>query len=107
MGEPIGALFEKAVELPPPDALLDALGLPAGGAVYAFTDENENVLQTVGTQNLRRSVLFRLAPPDDEKMNFFTFAFTPDSMTLSIPKTFISASNRGSATDLRTSICAA
>ena len=67
MGEPIGALFEKAVELPPPDALLDALGLPAGGAVYAFTDENENVLQTVGTQNLRRSVLFRLAPPDDEK----------------------------------------
>jgi excinuclease ABC subunit C len=67
MGEQLDALFGNTAELPPPAEPLDGLVLPSGGAVYAFTDEHDHVLQTVGTQSLRRSVLFRLVPPDDEK----------------------------------------
>jgi len=58
--------FENALDLPPPDAPLEASSLPAGGGVYALTDERGRVLLTLGTQSLRRSVMHRLqAPPTD------------------------------------------
>ena len=58
--------FENVQDLPPPDVPLEASSLPAGGGVYALSDEHDRVLLTLGTQSLRRSVMHRLqAPPTD------------------------------------------
>jgi len=61
------SVFDNVIDLPPPGAELETSALPPGGGVYAFTDENDSVLQTIGTQNLRRSIHYRLSPPDDAK----------------------------------------
>ncbi len=58
--------FQNVLDLPPPDAPLEASGLPAGGGVYALTDEHGRVLLTLGTQSIRRSVMHRLQPPPAE-----------------------------------------
>ncbi|UCG17219.1 MAG: UvrB/UvrC motif-containing protein [Phycisphaerales bacterium] len=60
-------VFDNVIDLPVPGAALETSALPPGGGVYAFMDENDSVLQTIGTQSLRRSIHHRLSPPDDAK----------------------------------------
>lgn len=66
MAEVPEELFAQRIDLPPAGEPLDRSALPAGGGVYAFADENGRALQTIGAQSLRRSIAFRLQPPDDE-----------------------------------------
>ena len=56
-------LFADRLILPPADEPLDPGKLPARGGVYALTDEAGRLIQTLGTESLRRSVLARLRPP--------------------------------------------
>jgi excinuclease UvrABC nuclease subunit len=64
--ESLDKLFEHQIDLPRVGEPLEKSALPAGGGVYAFADENGRALQTIGAQSLRRSIMLRLQPPDDE-----------------------------------------
>ena len=55
-------LFAEHLTLPPRGAPLDRLALPAGGGVYAVTDEDGLLVQIIGAQSIRRSLWQRLAP---------------------------------------------
>ena len=55
-------LFADRLTLPPPGKRLERLTLPACGGVYALTDEDGRLIQTIGAQSIRRSVWHRLSP---------------------------------------------
>lgn len=63
----LDTLFDHSMTLPDPAEPLDKVSLPSGGGVYALVDENGSVLQTIGTQSLRRSIYHRLCPPATDR----------------------------------------
>ncbi len=62
----LATVFTDHLDLPAPSDALDQKALPAHGGVYAFSDEGDRLIQTVSAQNLRRSAMGRLEPPNDE-----------------------------------------
>jgi excinuclease UvrABC nuclease subunit len=60
-------LFDQAMTLPDPAEPLEKSTLPSGGGVYALLDGRGAVLQTIGTQSLKRSIYHRLCPPADDR----------------------------------------
>ncbi len=59
------AIFAEYVDLPAPGHPLDLTLVPAHGGVYALSDERGGIIQTISTQNLRRTVAVRLQGADD------------------------------------------
>ncbi len=57
----LGRLFAQRCELPASGETFDAKRLPAHGGVYALTDDEGRLIQTIATESLRRSAGTRLA----------------------------------------------
>ncbi len=58
-------LFDHYLDLPRPDEPLNAKMLPGGGGVCALVDTDGRLIQTLGAQSLRRSLVHRLSPARD------------------------------------------
>ena len=55
----------------------------------------------------KRVLLTKIAPPEEEKMTFFTLCLTLASSSLSVPLMFVSRSLNGFFTEEETDTCAA
>ncbi len=61
----LAELFEHRSELPGPADRLDAKALPGGRGVCALVDGSDRLIQTLSSENLRRTLHHRLEPPNE------------------------------------------
>ena len=61
------SVFTHHLDLPSPGEPLIRKAFPSHGGVFAFTDRDDNIVQTLSAENIRRSAEFRLQPPPESR----------------------------------------